>query len=69
MTKMLHVQFSSFCRIKKISNTFNDYKNASGEKWLRLFLKRYPELARREAQMMNSTSTQKLNEDIVAITG
>lgn len=63
--KMLRVQAFSFCKIKKIPNTFNDAKNAAGKKWLRLFLKRHPELARRKAQMMNPARAQKLNKDIV----
>ncbi|XP_053604140.1 uncharacterized protein LOC128671564 [Plodia interpunctella] len=64
-SKMLRVQAFSFCKIKKIPNTFNDAKNAAGKKWLRLFLKRHPELARRKAQMMNPARAQKLNKDIV----
>lgn len=65
-SKMLRVQAFSFCKIKKIPNTFNDAKNVAGKKWLRLFLKRHPELARREAQMMNPARAQKLNIDIVS---
>lgn len=65
-SKMLRVQAFSFCKIKKIPNTFNDAKNAAGKKWLRLFLKRHPELARRKAQMMNPARAQKLNKDIVS---
>lgn len=65
-SKMLRVQAFSFCKIKKIRNTFNDAKNAAGKKWLRLFLKRHPELARRKAQMMNPARAQKLNKDIVS---
>ncbi|XP_022821491.1 uncharacterized protein LOC111352973 [Spodoptera litura] len=64
-SKMLRIQAFSFCKIKKIPNTFNDAKNAAGKKWLRLFLKRHPELARRKAQMMNPARAQKLNKDIV----
>ncbi|XP_023939021.2 uncharacterized protein LOC112046570 [Bicyclus anynana] len=64
--KMLRVQAFSFCKIKKIPNTFNDAKNAAGKKWLRLFLKRHPELARRKAQMMNPARAQKLNKYIVS---
>ncbi|XP_045771781.1 uncharacterized protein LOC123871831 [Maniola jurtina] len=65
-SKMLRVQAFSFCKIKKIPNTFNDDKNVAGKKWLRLFLKRHPELARRKAQMMNPARAQKLNKVIVS---
>lgn len=63
--KMLRVQAFSFCKINKIPNTFNDGKNVAGKKWLRLFLKRHPELARRKAQLMNPARAQKLNKVIV----
>ncbi|KAJ2951388.1 hypothetical protein O0L34_g13531 [Tuta absoluta] len=63
--KMLRIQAYSFCKIKNIPNSFNNVKNTAGKKWLRLFLKRHPELARRKAQMMNPGRAQKLNKYIV----
>ncbi|XP_046975202.1 uncharacterized protein LOC124541391 [Vanessa cardui] len=64
--KMLRIQAFTFCKIKNIPNTFNNSKNTAGKKWLRLFLKRHPELARRKAQMMNPARAQKLNKHIVS---
>ncbi|KAJ2937824.1 hypothetical protein O0L34_g17800 [Tuta absoluta] len=50
--KMLRIQAYSFSKIMNIPNSFNDVNNTAGKKWLRLFLKRHPELARRKAQMI-----------------
>lgn len=52
--KMLCSQAYTFCKRKNIPNTFNDAKSTAGLTWLRFFLKRHPELARRKAQMTNS---------------
>ncbi|CAH2087125.1 unnamed protein product [Euphydryas editha] len=35
-SKMLRVQAFSFCKIKKIPNSFNDAKNTAWKKWLRI---------------------------------
>lgn len=64
--KMIRVQAFAFCEKFNIKHNFNKNTGRAGKGWLRLFLKRNPELAKRKAQMLNPARAQKLNKPIVA---
>lgn len=49
--KMIRIQAFAFCEKFNIKHDFNQTKRWAGKGWLRLFLKRNPEIAKRKAQM------------------
>ncbi|KAJ2952374.1 hypothetical protein O0L34_g4658 [Tuta absoluta] len=63
--KMIRIQAFAFCEKYNIAHNFNSNTGYAGKGWLRLFLKRHPELARRKAQMLNPARAQRLNKPIV----
>lgn len=63
--KILRLQAFKFCERYNIPHHFNDEKSLAGKKWLNLFLKRHPEIARRKSQVLNPARAQKLNKTIV----
>ncbi|XP_047535783.1 uncharacterized protein LOC125070127 [Vanessa atalanta] len=64
--KLVRKQAFVFCKKNSIPNRFSDTTSTAGRKWLKLFLKRHPQLTRRKAQMMNPSRAQKLNKFIVS---
>ncbi|XP_046975196.1 uncharacterized protein LOC124541384 [Vanessa cardui] len=64
--KLVRKQAYVFCKKNNIPNRFSDTTSTAGRKWLKLFLKRHPQLTRRKAQMMNPSRAQKLNKFIVS---
>lgn len=61
----LRHQAYKFCKAHNITTQFTDETEMAGRKWLKLFLERHPELAKRKTQMMNPAREEKLNKDIV----
>lgn len=55
----------SYARERNIPNPFSLTSKLAGRKWLKLFLKRHPDVARRKAQQMNPARAQKMNPFIV----
>lgn len=55
----------SYVEKMQIPNNFPEEKALAGRKWVRLFLKRHPEITRRKAQHMNAARAAKLNKYIV----
>lgn len=64
--KMIRIQAFAFCKKIQINHNFNEEKGLAGKGWLRLFLKRHPELSKRKAQFLNPARAQKLNKTIVS---
>ncbi|CAG4929841.1 unnamed protein product [Parnassius apollo] len=64
-SKIVRKQAYEFCKANSIPNSFNDNKNIAGKKWLKIFVKRNPEILLRRAQLMNPARAQKLNKYIV----
>lgn len=64
--KLVRKQAYVFCKRNNIPNRFSDATSTAGRKWLKLFLKRHPQLTKRKAQMMNPARAQKLNKFIVS---
>ncbi|CAG5055326.1 unnamed protein product [Parnassius apollo] len=63
--KMIRIQAFAFCQKFNIPHNFNEQSGLAGKGWLRLFLKRNPEMAKRKAQFLNPARAQKLNKPIV----
>lgn len=57
--KMIRMPAFAFCVKYNISNDFNKETGLAGIGWLRLFLKRNPELEKRKAQFLNPARPQK----------
>lgn len=55
-----------FCEKNGIEQRFNEIKGCAGRKWLKGFLRRHPDIARRKAQHLNEARAQKLNKFIVS---
>lgn len=64
--KLVRHQMFKYCQINKIPNNFNQEKQVAGKDWLRLFLRRNPDLSTRRAQNLNPARAQKLNRAIVS---
>ncbi|CAH2091012.1 unnamed protein product [Euphydryas editha] len=64
--KMIRIQAFTFCDKYNIANNFNKTTGLAGKGWLRLFLQRNPNLAKRKVQFLNPARAQKLNRTIVA---
>ncbi|XP_050505987.1 uncharacterized protein LOC126884181 [Diabrotica virgifera virgifera] len=64
-SKVLMKSVFSFAITNRIPNPFSKESNKAGRKWLKLFLCRHPEVARRKAQQMNMARAQKMNKTIV----
>ncbi|XP_055918347.1 uncharacterized protein LOC129950431 [Eupeodes corollae] len=64
--KMLRYQAAVFSSSNNIPKSLSTSENGAGRKWLRLFMKRHPEISVRKAQMMNPARAQKLNRHIVS---
>lgn len=64
--KVIRRQAFLFCENYNIKNNFNKDSGIAGKDWLKLFLKRNPEISKRKAQFMNPGRAQKLNRPIVA---
>lgn len=65
--KMIRIQAAfAFCQKLDIPHNFNTETGLAGKGWLRLFLQRHPELAKRKAQFLNPARAQKFNKSIVA---
>ncbi|CAH2095355.1 unnamed protein product [Euphydryas editha] len=54
-----------FCDQQKIPNNFNQTSKRAGKDWLKLFLKRHPDISKRKVQILNPGRAQKLNKHIV----
>lgn len=63
-SKVIRRSVYEFCQKNHIPNPFSN-KGIAGRKWLELFLKRHPEVARRKSQFMNPARAAKLNRFIV----
>lgn len=63
--KVIRRSVYTFCTENKIKAPFNDFKCTAGRKWLSLFIKRHPEVAKRKTQSMNPGRAAKLNPTIV----
>lgn len=50
---MIRRNVYTFCEQNKIETPFNTFKEIAGRKWLSLFLKRHPNVAKRRTQSMN----------------
>lgn len=59
--KMIQVQAFAFCQKLNITNNFNKVNKMAGKAWLKLFLKRNPDLAKLTAQVVNAVQARKLN--------
>ena len=64
-SKVLRKCVYIFCAKNNIKQRFNDIKGCAGRNWLKGFLKRHPDIARRKAQHLNEARAQKLNKFIV----
>lgn len=62
---LLRCSVYTFCQQNNIKHPFNEFRGMAGKDWLRGFLKRHPEIARRKAQNLNEARAQKLNKFIV----
>ncbi|KAM3959863.1 uncharacterized protein ACR2FA_006149 [Aphomia sociella] len=54
-----------FCEENNITHNFSKKSKRAGKDWLRLFLKRHPDISKRKAQILNPARAQKLNKPIV----
>ncbi|XP_072381359.1 uncharacterized protein [Diabrotica undecimpunctata] len=64
-SKIIGRSVFSFCKENNVPHTFNPMKQKAGRKWLRLFLGRHPDMARRKKQNINPARASKLNKVIV----
>jgi hypothetical protein len=55
----------SCCEMNSITNLFNIDEKRAGRKWLKLFLKRHPEVARQKSQNLNPVRAAKMNRFII----
>lgn len=63
--KLLRRSVFTFCSLNKIPHPFSLKNATAGKKWLKLFLIRHPDVARRKAQILNPARAIKLNSFIV----
>lgn len=54
-----------FCEKNNIQHNFSSRSRRAGKDWLKLFLKRHPDISKRKAQILNPGRAQKLNKLIV----
>nr|CAI5838934.1 unnamed protein product [Callosobruchus analis] len=64
--KCLRRSVYKYVEIMKIPHNFPSLTALAGRKWVKLFLKRHPNISRRKAQHMNVARARKLNMFIVA---
>nr|CAH7743777.1 unnamed protein product [Callosobruchus chinensis] len=64
-SKVLMKSVYTYVCENNIPNPFSKQSKCAGRKWLKLFLTRHPEVARRRAQQMNPVRVQKVNKHIV----
>lgn len=55
----------TFVEENGLKHPFSPQNRLAGRKWMALFYKRHPEVARRKSQMLNPARAQKLNRHIV----
>lgn len=63
--KVIRHQAYVFCEQNDIPNNFNKSSQRAGKDWLKLFLKRHPDISKRKVQILNPGRVQKLNKCIV----
>lgn len=63
--KCLRRSVYSYVSMKGLKHPFSLNESLAGKKWLRLFLQRHPDVAKRKAQNLNPARAQKLNRFIV----
>ncbi|KAI5725143.1 hypothetical protein M8J77_011509 [Diaphorina citri] len=64
--KVLKKMVFEFCEENEIPHQFNETKKSAGKHWLKLFLKRHPDLSLRKAQHLNEARARKLNKVVVS---
>lgn len=64
--KLIRRQAFIFCEKYELKHKFNKDVGLAGKDWLKMFLKRNPEISKRKAQFMNPARAQKLNRPIVS---
>lgn len=64
--KLIRRQAFIFCEKYELKHNFNADIGLAGKDWLKMFLKRHPEISKRKAQFMNPARAQKLNRPIVS---
>ncbi|KAJ8865586.1 hypothetical protein PR048_033106 [Dryococelus australis] len=55
----------SFCELNGLKHLFNPNTASAGKKWLKLFLRRHPNVSKRMSQNLNPAKEQKLNRFVV----
>lgn len=65
MPNVVRRSMFSYATERNIPNRFSLTSKLAGRKWLKLFFKRHPDVARRKAQQMNPARAQKMNPFIV----
>ncbi|KAJ8875888.1 hypothetical protein PR048_023795 [Dryococelus australis] len=63
--KVIQRSVYTFCKQYDIANPFDKSSRLAGSKWLKLFLKRHPNISQRKAQSMNPGRAAKLSKFIV----
>ncbi|KAK9679761.1 DDE superfamily endonuclease [Popillia japonica] len=64
-SKVVRTSVFSYAAAMNIPTPFSRLSEAAGRKWLKLFFRRHPDVARRKAQHMNPARAQKMNRFIV----
>ncbi|KAK9728341.1 CENP-B N-terminal DNA-binding domain [Popillia japonica] len=64
-SKVVRKSVFSYAAAMNIPTPFSRLSEAAGRKWLKLFFRRHPDVARRKAQHLNSARAQKMNRFIV----
>ncbi|CAK1579155.1 unnamed protein product [Parnassius mnemosyne] len=62
--RMLRRFVYKFCEFNNIKHNFNKHAGVAGKDWFKAFMKRHPEISRREDQFMDPAMAQKLNKFI-----
>ncbi|XP_045469363.1 uncharacterized protein LOC123677011 [Harmonia axyridis] len=63
--KVLRRSVFTFIEENGLKHPFSPQIRLAGRKWMALFYKRHPEVARRKSQMLNPARARKLNRHIV----
>lgn len=64
-SKIIRSSVYTFCVDNNIKHNFNNDKKLAGPDWLKSFLARHPEIAKRKSQSMNPGRASKLNPVVV----
>lgn len=64
--KVLRRTVFTFAEQNNLSHRFNTDSQMAGRKWMKLFFRRHPDVAKRKAQSLNPARAQKVNRYIVA---